>query len=512
MLQLAKLPLVIWHLCRNGIIGHCCHKSIFPPWLRRTLYCLDFLLASRKPKKPGLALADALITLGPGFVKLGQALSCRPDILGADVACDLTMLQDNLKPFPLPIVETTLKKAYGKPLAEVFAHFDAKPIAAASIAQVHFARLHDGREVAVKILRPRIRSKLAKDIRFFRFLARLLEFLAPSLRRLKLSQAVTQFEHGTKIELNLTLEAAAAEKLRKNHANDKGIYIPFIDWSLTTDNVLVMERIDGIRIDDDENLSAEGYDIDSVIATASKSFFHQVFRDGFFHADLHPGNLFICKNGILVPIDFGIMGHLSFNDRFFLAQLLIALLDGDFDEVAKLHAKAGMLGDDVDLQEFSLAIQAVTAPIFNQPLGQVSLAMLLGQIFSLSRLYHIEVQPQFTLLQKNMVMAEGIIRQLNPHANMWPMARELAMEWIENQDNTIGNIDTVTDKIRDFGQRLPLILTRVEGILSEFDAISKKIKQQQSQKRPKLSFLIWTFLWGGILWTLTIVLIIVATT
>ena len=324
---------------------------------------------------------------------------------------------------------------------------------------------------------------MERDIKFFMSMARLIETIAPATKRLKLVHAVEQFAHYSDVELDLRLEGASAGKLRDNHAEDSGIYVPLIEWPLTTEFVLVIEKIVGTRIDDRQGLIAKGHDIDAITAIAAKAFFFQVFRDGFFHADMHPGNIFIRDDGVLVPIDFGIMGDLNLQDRLFLAQLLNAILDRDYDGVAKLHRDAGMIGADVPVEGFAQAIRAVTEPVMDQPMGEVSLGAILGQIFGLARRYQVEVQPQFTLLQKTMGMAEGVARQLNPDANMWPIARDLAADWAQDQNGLLTQISTIADKALAFSIRLPEFLDRAETILHQMEV-------QKPEKKP-VSPLLW---------------------
>lgn len=479
-----RLPSVAWRLSRGGIFRHLAQVQLLPSWLRSLMRGFDKVIAKRNPDRPGIALAHALTTLGPGFIKFGQALSTRADLIGADVARDLSTLQDRLEPFSSKLARSIIEDELGRSLEDVFTSFDDDAVAAASIAQVHFAQLPDGRDVAVKILRPGIRAKLERDIQFFHSMAKLIELIAPATKRLKLSHAVEQFAHYSDVELDLRLEGASAAKLRDNHSNDEGIYIPQIEWALTTEHVLVMERISGTRIDNREELLAKGHTIDDLTTIAAKSFFFQVFRDGFFHADMHPGNIFIRDDGVLVPIDFGIMGELSVTDRLFLARLLTAILDRDYDNVAQLHREAGMIGNDVSLEGFAQAIRAVTEPVMDQPMGDVSLGAILGQIFGLARRYHVEVQPQFTLLQKTMVMAEGVGRQLNPEANMWPIARDLAAEWADDQDSWLTQLSMIADKTMSFGLRLPELMDRAESVLN-------RMENQENPENPSFSAGFW---------------------
>ncbi len=480
VVMMFRLPRIAWHLSRGGVLGHLARTGLFPPWFSTGLEGLDRMIARPVKASTTNRLASALTALGPGFVKFGQALSTRGDLIGADAAKDLAQLQDQLPPFKTAIARQIITDQLGQDIDVLFRSFDDTPVAAASIAQVHFAKLHDGRAVAVKILRPGIRAKLERDIDFFASIARLLEWVAPRTKRLKLKTTVDQFAHYADVELDLRLEGSSAAKLKENHSKDEGIYVPSIEWGLTTEQVLVMERVAGTRIDDRAALLASGHVIDDITTIAAKSFFFQVFRDGFFHGDMHPGNIFIRGDGVLVPIDFGIMGHLSVTDRLFLAQLLSAILDRDYAKVAQLHRGAGMIPLTVNLADFAQAIRAAVEPIMDKPMGGVSLGAVLGQIFGLAQRYDVEVQPQFTLLQKTMVMAEGVGRQLNPDANMWPIARDLAAEWAEDQGGWGGGwrmqINTIADKTLSFGLRLPELMDRAETLLDRMESPENKRK------------------------------------
>ena len=464
VLALLRLPLIGWQLGRAGTLGHLAKVTLLPGWLRRVCALSDKLIRSRSARADaGAALAEALIKLGPGFIKFGQALSTRSDLIGPEVALSLSQLQDRLPPFNSRRAREQIELALGAPLDSVFSQFDPDPVAAASIAQVHRARLQDGRQVAVKLLRPDIRRRMQADTSLFYALARIMEGVAPDLRRLKLVTAVDQFTQISDIELDLRLEAAAASKLADNMADDEGIHIPWVDLEHTTSEMLVIEWIEGIRIDDVAALTAAGHDIGKITEIAASSFFNQVFRDGFFHADMHPGNIFIATDGTLVPIDFGIMGQLDFVDRLFLARLLTAMLDRDYDRVAQLHADAGMLGQDVSLAAFAQSIRAVADPVMGKALGEVSLGIVLGQIFQISTRFAVEVQPQFNLLQKTMMMAEGVARQLNPQADMWTLARPLAANWMRDQANFARRIETVIEEALNIAARLPRILDALEA-------------------------------------------------
>jgi len=462
-MAMLRLPVIAWHLGRAGTLGHMAQITLLPDWMRRLCSLADRLIRSRGARlDAGSALATALIRLGPGFIKFGQALSTRADLIGPEMAHSLSLLQDRLPAFHPDRARRQVAVEAGRPLDEIFRRFDDVPVAAASIAQVHYAELVDGRQVAVKLLRPGIRRRMQSDTTLFYSLARILEWLAPNLQRLKLVTAVDQFTQISDIELDLRLEAAAAGKLAENMADDDGIHVPWVDLEHTTTAMLVIEWIEGIRIDDVGALTAAGHDIERITEAAARCFFNQVFRDGFFHADMHPGNIFIAADGTLVPIDFGIMGHLDFTDRLFLARLLTAMIDRDYDAVARLHADAGMLGETVPLAPFAQSIRAVAEPVMGKPLGEVSLGTVLGQIFQLSSRFAIDVQPQFNLLQKTMMMAEGVARQLNPEANMWILARPLASQWMQDQASFARRAEDLFEEVVTLMARLPRILNALE--------------------------------------------------
>ncbi len=462
-IALLRLPGIAWHLGRAGTLGHIGRINLLPNWMQRLCRMMDRLMRSRgATKDAGGALADALLRLGPGFVKFGQALSTRADLIGPEMSLSLSQLQDRLPAFPARIARRLVESETGKPLDATFTEFTDTPVAAASIAQVHAATLIDGRRVAVKLLRPQIEQRMRSDTMLFFALASILEWAAPGLRRLKLVTAVQQFVEISDVELDLRMEAAAAGRLAENLRDDAGIYVPWVDLERSTSRMLVIEWIDGIRIDDVPALEAAGHNIADLTEAAARSFFNQVFRDGFFHADMHPGNIFVAADSRLVPIDFGIMGFLDFADRLFLARLLMAMLDRDYDMVAKLHADAGMLGDDVSLPHFAQAVRAVADPVMGKSLGEVSLGTVLGQILQLSTRFSIEVQPQFNLLQKTMMMAEGVARQLNPQADMWDLSRPLASDWMRDQAGLTKRAETFIEHAMLVASRLPRLLKELE--------------------------------------------------
>ncbi len=460
---LMRLPHIAWHLGRAGVLGHVAQITLLPSWLRHCCQLLDKAVRSKSAvNDAGGALCHALVRLGPGFIKFGQALSTRADLIGPELGQSLTMLQDRLPPFAAAKARQMVAQQIGQPIETLFSQFDDAAVAAASIAQVHRATLCDGREVAVKLLRPDIEKHMLADTALFYSLAQILQWLAPGLRRLHLVTAVKQFKQLSEMELDLRLEAAAAGRLADNMRDDEGIYVPWVDLENSTKGMLIIEWIDGIRIDDVDRLTKAGHDIGKITEFAARSFFNQVFRDGYFHADMHPGNIFVRADGTLVPIDFGIMGYLDFQDRLFLARLLSAMLDRDYDMVAKLHKDAGMLGEGVSVHQFSQSVRAVADPVMGKPLGEVSLGVVLGQIFQLATRFEIEVQPQYNLLQKTMMMAEGVARQLNPKADMWQLARPMAESWMRHEAGVKKRAEQLVDEIMQIMARVPKLLSAFE--------------------------------------------------
>ncbi|MEZ5668124.1 MAG: AarF/UbiB family protein [Alphaproteobacteria bacterium] len=348
------------------------HDALFPleqlgiapglVWVARKLF------ASRSVRgRPGERLALACQTLGPSFIKLGQALSVRSDLIGEDIAADLIQLQDRLPAFPGTVARAIVARELGRPVDEVFRRFDDVPVAAASIAQVHFAETTDGEPVAVKVLRPTVEREIARDLDLMFWIAELVERTQPRLRRLKPLEVARTFEATVKIEMDLRMEAAAADELGMNFKDDPGYRTPRVDWDRTARRVLTMERVMGVRIDDREALIAAGHDPSAVLQKSAESFFFQVFRDGFFHADMHGGNAFVTADGTVVPIDFGIMGRLARKDRVYLAELLVAFLRADYYGVAEVQWRAGYVPPDADVELFAQACRSIGAPIFGKP-------------------------------------------------------------------------------------------------------------------------------------------------
>ena len=464
---LIKSLLIFVQVIKTGILCLLIENQYFNKQIELILKILNFIFGNNNQKDIGKKLSNVLINLGPGYIKFGQALSTRPDILGKKTCDELKILQGQLKPFSNSIAKKIIEEENENLIQESLASFDENPIASASVAQVHTGVLKNGKKVAIKILKPNIHKQLFNDFIFFYWITKFLEFFIPSIKRLKLSKNVEVLSEVSLNELDLTLEASSADELGENFKDHKRYKVPKIYWEFTTKNMLVLEFIEGIRIDDLEALETSEHNIKNITEIGTEVFFLQVFRDGFFHGDMHPGNILIDKEGALIPIDFGIMGRLSNKDRQFLALLLTYLLNKNYRKVVEIHDEANMLGKDVSHDHLSQAIRAISTPLLNKPIGEVSLAKLLGQILSLSKKFNIEVQPQFTLLQKTMLMAEGTTRQINPNINMWELSRPLIDKWINDTHDPFKVLEEWFHKNKIALLKIPEIISKIDEILSK---------------------------------------------
>ncbi len=439
------------------------------------------IFVTRKPnKRKGERLAVAIERLGPTFIKLGQALSTRSDIIGEQLANDLADLRDNLPPFPTYIAKKTIEDEFKTPLKELFSEFAEKPIAAASIAQVHKATTKDGKVVAVKILRPDIEKAFARDLELFFWLAHIIEKNIHGWRRLKPVQVVQTFKETVFFELDLRFEAAAASEMADNIQNHaEGLTIPAVNWNLTSRRVLTMEWVEGIPFSDIEAIKNSGFAANDILAKAARSLFTQVFRDGFFHADLHPGNLFLDKNGGLVAVDFGIMGRLDLKSRIYIAEILRGFMNGDYKSVSDMHFDAGYVPSTKSRDAFTQACMAVARPIMGKPLSEISIGKLLGQMFGIAAEFEMEVQPQLLLMQKTMMVAEGVGRMLNPSLNMWELATPLIEEWADENFGLQAKLKEGLATGKDAIQKFPHILLNIENTLKNLgDANGVKLHPQ----------------------------------
>ncbi|MBN2678733.1 ubiquinone biosynthesis regulatory protein kinase UbiB [Acidithiobacillus montserratensis] len=414
-------------------------------------------------------LRQALETLGPTFIKLGQMLSTRRDLLPDHITQELAKLQDAVPPFPSDEARQIIETALGKPVSALFAEFDPQPAAAASIAQVHFGVLHDGRAVAIKVRRPGLRRVIDQDLAILGLLADLAERYSQEGRRLRVRAVVAEYAKTLRGELDLLREAANASQLRRNFAADPDLlYIPEIYWDFCSSSVLVMERIYGIPIGQLDALRKAGINFDQLSRRAADIFFRQVFRDAYFHADMHPGNIFIDpRNGRFIAVDFGIMGSLDDASQHYLAENMIAFFQRDYRRVAEAHVEAGWVPPDTNVQDFEAAIRAIAEPVFEKPLNEISVANLLLRLFQTTRAFHMQTQPQLLLLQKTLVNVEGIARDFNPALNMWEVATPLLTEWLSRQRGPRGWWTEMKRHFPEWGLVLPEIPVLLHNILRQ---------------------------------------------
>jgi len=422
-------------------------------------------------KRPGERLALALSELGPAFIKLGQVLSTRSDLLGEQVAEDLTKLQDQLPAFSAFQARATIETELGARIEELFSQFDDEPVSAASISQVHYAitvpdeEYPEGRQVAVKVLRPGIEDAFKADIELLLWLAYLIERTQPRLRRLKPVEVVQTFAAMVSVEMDLRLEAASAAELRQNFAGDPTYRVPDIDWRRTAKRAMTQERLTGIPMDDRVGMLSASLDIDDVLTKAAAAFFNQAFRDGYFHGDQHPGNMTVGYDGAIQVVDFGIMGRLSKRTRYFLADMLLAFLQRDYAKVAEVYVDAGYLPPVKSVEDFTLALRSIGEPIHGRPLQHISFARVLGQLFSVAENFQMEVQPELLLLQKNMLMAEGVSRRLNPRLNIWTLAQPLIEQWMRDNRGPEARVTQVAEEALFMVRRFPTVMRNMDRLL-----------------------------------------------
>ena len=404
-------------------------------WMRPIVHGVLFWRDLSAPR--AVRLRQALEDLGPIFVKFGQMLSTRRDLLPTDIADELAKLQDRVPPFSSAQVVASLTRIYTKPIEDVFRTFDPMPVASASVAQVHFAELPDGTEVAVKVLRPNINAVIEHDLALMQTAASLVERLWKEGKRLKPREVVAEFDKTIHDELDLTREAANCSQLRRNFRHSPLMRVPEVHWDWTDTEVLVMERMAGIPIGRVDELTRAGIDLKRLSRAGVEIFFTQVFRDGFFHADMHPGNIFVAvdpdHHGKYVALDFGIMGTLGDRDKSYLAQNFLAFFRRDYRRVATAHLESGWVPADTRVDELESEIRVVCEPIFDRPLKEISLAKVLVNLFRASRRFNVEIQPQLVLLQKTLLNVEGLGRQLDPDLDLWVTAKPFLERWMEDQ-------------------------------------------------------------------------------
>jgi ubiquinone biosynthesis protein len=434
--QLTRLLHIVFISAQHGLDQVLANLPIFMPF-RVLIYLNPWHWFRKKTRTRGIALRETLEALGPIFIKFGQALSTRPDVLPEDIILELAKLQDNVPPFHPEKALEMLEVAYGQSAFDVFAEFDTTPLASASIAQVHAATLKTGEDVVVKILRPKIKQLIHRDINLLKSFASLAERYWPESRRFKPIAVVREFEQHLMDELDLQREAANASQLRRNFMDSPLLYVPQIYWDYTHKNVLVMERIHGIPITDIKALKKQGICLKTLAERGVEIFFTQVFRDCFFHADMHPGNIFVSREHLKNPqhicVDFGIMGTLNDADKRYLAENLLAFFNRDYRRIAALHIESGWVSRDTRVDAFESAIRTVSEPIFEKPLKDISFALLILRLLQVARRFNMEVQPELVLLQKTLLAIEGLGRQLDPELDLWTTAKPFLQKWINQQ-------------------------------------------------------------------------------
>jgi ubiquinone biosynthesis protein len=423
-------------------------------------------------------LAAALTRLGPTYVKLGQFLATRPDVVGAALARDLESLQDKMAPFPQAEAERTIAAAFGKPLVEVFTSF-GPAVAAASIAQVHRAEVatESGRRaVAVKVLRPGIERRFKVDLDAFTFAARNAERFSAEARRLRLIEVVETLKRSVTIEMDLRLEAAALSEMAENTKDDPDFRVPTLDWERIARDVLTLEWIEAVPLSDRAQLEAKGFDLKALARAVIQTFLRHALRDGFFHADMHPGNLFVDDGGNLIAVDFGIMGRLGPKERRFLAEILYGFITRNYHRTAEVHFEAGYVPRHHSVESFAQAIRAIGEPIHNRSAEEISMAKLLTLLFEVTGLFDMKTRPELLLLQKTMVVVEGVARGLDPKLDMWTVAEPVVREWIERHLGAAGVLEGAADGAGEFGRFLggvPALLARGAALVEQLDAITR---------------------------------------
>lgn len=429
------------------------------------------------PQPRAVRLRKALESLGPIFVKFGQMLLTRRDLLPPDLADELALLQDRVPPFPTAQALGVLEGFYGRPIDEVFRDFERTPVASASVAQVHLARLPDGTEVAVKVLRPGIDRVIEHDLALLDVAAILLEKIWPEGRRLKPREVVAEFNKYLHDELDLMREAANCSQLRRNFKDSALLIVPEVYWDWCGSRVMVMERMHGVPISQTPALLAQGNDLKALAREGVEIFFTQVFRDGFFHADMHPGNIFVHRDGRYIALDFGIMGTLNEVDKSYLAQNFLAFFQRDYKRVAMAHIEAGWVPAKTRVDEFEAAIRTVCEPIFDKPLKDISFGKTLLRLFQTARRFEMEVQPQLVLLQKTLLNIEGLGRQLDPELDLWTTAKPFLERWMDERMGWRALVHGVKAEAPAWASTLPQLPRLVHHALA--DAGKQRTLQQQ---------------------------------
>ena len=480
--QLLRLLYINRVLMRHGLDDIVLATHLFRP-VRFIRYFLPWYWVPRQLPPRGVRIRLALEELGPIFVKFGQMLSTRRDLIPDDIAVELTKLQDRVPPFPGAESRAIIESALGQSVTELFAHFEETPHASASIAQVHLARLHDGREVVVKVVRPNILEVIARDIGLLYVVAGLAEHYWSEGRRLRPREVVREYEKTILDELDLLREAANASQLRRNFQESALLYVPEVYWPYSRRQVMVMERIHGIPIGDIAALKQQGIDLKQLSERGVEIFFTQVFRHSFFHADMHPGNIFVSPQGQYIAVDFGIMGTLNPVDQRYLAENFLAFFRRDYRRVAELHVLSGWVPEGTRVDEFESAIRTVCEPIFERPLKEISFGQLLLRLFQTARRFNMEVQPQLVLLQKTLLHVEGLGRELYPDLDLWQTAKPFLERWMSEQVGMRALLRGLKDNIPRWAERLPEIPALLHGVLQRAENGQFKVTSDNPELR-----------------------------
>lgn len=465
-----------WVILREGVVASIPAENLSGS--ARTLHRLASLFAKRKSGADRQErLARAIHRLGPSYVKLGQFLATRPDIVGQALSDDFSRLQDKMETFPLAEAVPMIEESLGRTVGDLYVRLD-EPIAAASIAQVHPAIADyskEFRKVAVKVIRPGVRQRFQRDLESYFLLARLQERFIADARRLKPVEVTQTLAQTTRIEMDLRLEAAALSELKENTKDDPGFRVPAVDWERTGRDVLTMEWIDGIKMNDLDGLRASGHDMKALAATLIQSFLRHTLRDGFFHADMHPGNLFVDPEGKIVAVDLGIAGRLGKKERQFLAEILYGFITRDYRRVAEVHFEAGYVPRHHDVDSFAQAIRAIGEPIHGQSAETISMAKLLTLLFEVTQVFDMQTRTELLLLQKTMVVVEGVARTLDPVFNMWKTAEPVVGSWIADNLGPRGALRDAGEGLRavaHLARQLPDFAARTQRLSEEIDKMA----------------------------------------
>jgi ubiquinone biosynthesis protein len=494
---------IVWTVLRYGL-DELVLTSFQKPWLRVLARLVSFGRRLDAPR--GQRLREALEHLGPIFVKFGQVLSTRRDLLPPDIADELARLQDRVPPFDPQIAVATIERAFRRPIDEIFLSFDRVPIASASIAQVHFAVLRgrDGqpRDVAVKVLRPGMLPVIEKDLSLMRMMAGWVEKLSADGKRLKPLDVVAEFDKYLHDELDLVREAASAAQLRRNMAGLNLVLIPEMFWDYCMPEVMVMERMTGIPISQIERLRTAGVDIPKLARDGVTIFFTQVFRDGFFHADMHPGNIQVSIEpdtfGRYISLDFGIIGTLTEFDKEYLAQNFTAFFRRDYKRVAQLHIESGWVPPGTRVDELEAAVRTVCEPYFDRPLKEISLGMVLMRLFQTSRRFHVEIQPQLVLLQKTLLNIEGLGRELDPELDLWATAKPFLEKWMVEQIGPQKLVDQLKDQAPRYAKLLPELPAMLHEYLRQRPSDQARDLQELLAEQKRTNRLLQGIMYGGV--------------